>query len=138
MYPPSYFSVQQRYLEMSELDLSHGSYTDGLGVHGSMFLAIDGDITAVEARFLGRLAGVGFCAEVERGSGEVEREKVDGMGLVAGREGGREEAIRDRLAGMRVLRVSGVFNAGRVLRFPAVVEAPDASKRGDSISGRAS
>lgn len=38
----------------------------------------------------------------------------------------------------RVLRVSGVFNAGRVLRFPAVVEAPDASKRGDSISGRAS
>lgn len=35
---------------------------DGLGVHGSMFLAIDGDITAVEARFLGRLAGVGFCA----------------------------------------------------------------------------
>lgn len=46
--------------------------------------------------------------------------------------------IRDRLAGMRVLRVSGVFNAGRVLWFPAVVEAADASKRGDSISGRAS
>lgn len=42
---------------MSELDLPHGSYTDGLGVHGSMFLAIDGGITAVEARFLGRLAG---------------------------------------------------------------------------------
>lgn len=39
---------------------------------------------------------------------------------------------------MRVDRVSGVFNAGRVLRFPAVAEAPDASKRGDSISGRAS
>jgi len=56
----------------------------GLGVHGSMFLAIDGDITAVEARFLGRLAGAGFCAEVERGSGEMEREKVDGMGFAAG------------------------------------------------------
>lgn len=127
---------------MSELDLPHGSYMDRLGVHGSMFLAIDGDITAVEARFLGRLAGDGFSAKVERGSGEVEREKVDGMGLaMEGREGGRERggrAIRDRLAGMRVLRVSGVFNAGRVLRFPAVVEAPDASKRGDSISGRAS
>lgn len=37
---------------------------DGRGVHGSMFLAINGDITAVEARFLGRLAGVG-SAEVE-------------------------------------------------------------------------
>lgn len=44
----------------------------------------------------------------------------------------------DRSMGMRVARVSGVFNAGRVLRFPAVAEAPDASKRGDSISGRAS
>jgi len=81
----------------------------------------------------------------ERGSGEVEREKVDGMGLVTAEVGEkkrgrkeREAAIRDRLAGMRVLRVSGVFNAGRVLRFPSVVEAPDASKRGDSISGRAS
>lgn len=60
---------------------------DGLGVHGSMFLAIDGDITAAEARFLGRLAGAGFCAEVERGSGEMEREKADGKGLPAGREG---------------------------------------------------
>lgn len=60
---------------------------DGLGVHGSMFLAIDGDITAAEARFLGRLAGVGFCAEMERGSGEVEREKADGKGLAEGREG---------------------------------------------------
>lgn len=77
----------------------------------------------------------------------MEREKVDGTGLAVGWKGervggggagGREGAIRDRLAGMRVLRVSGVFNAGRVLRFPAVVEAPDASKRGDSISGRAS
>jgi len=66
------------------LDLLHKNYTDGLGVHGSMFLAIDGDITAVEARFLGRLAGAGFCAEVERGSGEMEREKVDGMGFAAG------------------------------------------------------
>ncbi|KYN02209.1 Nuclear receptor subfamily 2 group E member 1 [Cyphomyrmex costatus] len=64
--PMSYFSVEERYLEMNELDLPHKSYTDGLGVHGSMFLAIDGDITAVEARFLGRLAGAGFCAEVER------------------------------------------------------------------------
>lgn len=82
--PMSYFSVRERYLEMSELDLPHKSYTDGLGVHGSMFLAIDGDITAVEARFLGRLAGAGFCAEVERGSGEMEREKVDGMGFAAG------------------------------------------------------
>lgn len=63
-------------------------------------------------------------------------ERVGGKGEREG--GGREGAIRDRLAGMRVLRVSGVFNAGRVLRFPAVVEAPDASKRGDSISGRAS
>lgn len=104
-----------------------------------MFLAIDGDITAAEARFLGRLTGVGSCAEMERGSDEVEREKADGKGLSAGgegREGG--EAIRDRSAGMRALRVSGVFNAGRVLWFPAVVGAPDASKRGDSISGRAS
>lgn len=94
---PSYFSVQQRYLEMSELDLPHGSYTDGLDVHGSMFLAIDGDITAAEARFLGRLAGAGFCAKVERGSGEVEREKVDGMGLAAGwkgEKGGREGDTR--------------------------------------------
>ncbi|OAD61662.1 Nuclear receptor subfamily 2 group E member 1 [Eufriesea mexicana] len=33
----------------------------------------------------------------------------------------------DRSMGMRVARVSGVFNAGRVLRFPAVAEAPDAS-----------
>lgn len=52
-----------------------------------MFLAIDGDITATEARFLGRLTGVGSCAEVERGSGEVEREKADGKGLSAGGEG---------------------------------------------------
>lgn len=89
-YSPSCYSVQQRYLEMSELDLLHESYTDGLGVHGSMFLAIDGDITAVEARFLGRLAGAGFCAEVERDSGEVEREKVDGTGLPVGWAGERE------------------------------------------------
>lgn len=88
MYLPSYFSVQQRYLEISELDLPHGSYTDGLGVHGSMFLAIDGDITAAEARFLGRLTGAGFCAEVERGSVEMEREKVDGMGFAVGWKGG--------------------------------------------------
>ena len=81
----NYFSIQKRYLEMSELLIFHTRVTRiGLGVHGSMFLAIDGDITAVEARFLGRLAGAGFCAEVERGSGEMEREKVDGMGFAAG------------------------------------------------------
>jgi len=57
MYPLNYFSVQKRYLKISELDLLYGSYTNGLGVHGSMFLAINGDITAVEARFLGRLTG---------------------------------------------------------------------------------
>lgn len=82
----------------------------------------------------------------------MEREKVDGMGFMTARaeegqrererrEGGRKERGCDtRPLGRdeRVLRVSGVFNAGRVLRFPAVVEAPDASKRGDSISGRAS
>lgn len=74
---------------MSELDLLRIRVTrDGLAIHGSMFLAIDGDITATEARFLGRLAGVGSCAEVERGSGEVEREKADGKGLSAGRERG--------------------------------------------------
>lgn len=55
------------------------------------------------------------------------------------RQGGREGGGDTRPLGRdEVLRVSGVFNAGRVLRFPAVVEAPDASKRGDSISGRAS
>lgn len=58
------------------------------------------------------------------------------MSRGGGRNVEREGMIRDRLAGR--MRVSGVFNAGRVLRFPAVVEAPDASKRGDSISGRAS
>lgn len=84
---------------MSELDLPHGSYTDGLDVHGSMFLAIDGDITAAEARFLGRLAGVGFCAKVERGSGEVEREKVDGMGFAAGWKGERESRREGRKGG---------------------------------------
>lgn len=62
---------------------------DGRGVHGSMFLAIDGDITAVEARFLGRLAG-GWrgwldSAEVERGRAEVEREKVVGGAEGVGR-----------------------------------------------------
>ncbi|EFN66040.1 hypothetical protein EAG_14538 [Camponotus floridanus] len=75
--------------QVSELDLLRIRVTrDGLAIHGSMFLAIDGDITATEARFLGRLAGVGSCAEVERGSGEVEREKADGKGLSAGRERG--------------------------------------------------
>lgn len=68
----------------------------------------------------------------------MEREKVDGGFSSEGGRASGDEAIRSRLAGMRVPRVSGVFNAGPVLRFPAVVEAPDASKRGDSISGRAS
>lgn len=46
---------------------------DGRGVHGSMFLAIDGDITAAEARFLGRLAGAGSC-----GGGKRERKSRGG------------------------------------------------------------
>lgn len=60
-----------------------------------MFLAMDGDITAAEARFLGRLAGAGSCGGGERGRergrAEVEREKVDGGLSGEGGRGGGED-----------------------------------------------
>lgn len=63
-------------------------------VHGSMFLAIDGDITAVEARFLGRLAGFWILCEAERGGGRRRRDgkRKGGLGMgggLGGREGRR-------------------------------------------------
>lgn len=76
---------------MSELDLPHGSYTDGLDVHGSMFLAIDGDITAAETRFLGRLAGGWILCEGGERRGGKRKGGWDGIrGRMEGRESGRE------------------------------------------------
>jgi len=72
---------------------------DGLGVHGSMFPRHH-RYNSGGSSFSGTLSGGWIlCAEVERGSGEVEREKVDGMGLmtagVGGKKGGRKERGSD-------------------------------------------
>jgi len=64
-----------------------------------MFLAIDGDITAAEARFLGRLAGLDFVQDEERRWRRWKEKRRPGGGRRTRRKGGRVGGVDTRPLG---------------------------------------